>query len=293
MCPTTPNTTEPRVPIGFHVSISGGLVRAVAATVKRGCSAMQVFCGGPSNWRLPERTPDDFDALRQAHADARLGPIYVHACYLISSCSPTETTRQKSIARLTAELEIAAKMDAAGYVLHPGSAKGQPMDWAVDLAAASISEALAAVQNAPPLLLENTASQHGPGGRFDNMAALMTKIRSALPDAALGVTLDSCHAWAAGHDFSSPDSVQRMVDDIAATVGIASLQLVHLNDSRDACGSYRDRHAEIGQGEIGAAGLRNFLQHPALRDLPIILETPGKTIADDVRNLEAALELME
>jgi len=281
------------VPIGFHVSISGGLARAVAETVKRGCTAMQVFCGGPSNWRLPERTPEEFTALHQARADAGLGPIYVHACYLISSCSPNEETRRKSIARLTAGLQIAAQMDAAGYVLHPGSAKGRPMDWAIDLAAESISEALGAAQNAPPLLLENTASQHGPGGRFDNLAALMAKIRSALPDADLGVTLDSCHAWAAGHDLSSPEAVQRMVDEIDATVGVESLQLIHLNDARDACGSHRDRHAEIGQGEIGADALRNFLLNPTLHDLPIILETPGDTVADDVRNLEAALALME
>jgi deoxyribonuclease IV len=287
-----PDISALHVPIGFHVSISGGLARAVAATVKRGCSAMQVFCGAPSNWRLPERAAEEFDALAQARADAGLGPIYVHSCYLISSCSPNEVTRQKGIARLTAELQVAARMDADGYVLHPGSAKGRPMEWAVDLAAESIVEALAAAGNAPALLLENTASQHGPGGRFDNLAALMAKIRAALPDAALGVTLDSCHAWAAGHDLSSPAAVQRMVDEIDATVGIDSLQLIHLNDARDACGSYRDRHAEIGQGEIGVDALRNFLRNPTLSKLPIILETPGDTVADDVRNLEATLKLL-
>jgi len=283
---------EGPIRIGFHVSIAGGLPKAVERAVERGCTAFQVFCGSPRSWALPGRMEAETSAFRSAQSAADLMPLVVHSCYLINPCADDRCVRRKSIARLSAELRIAAEMGAEFYVMHPGSNKGCDMGRLVQRAAGAIAAALDDVPSPPKLLLENTAAQHGPGGNMQSLGQLLQRLADARPDVHMGIAVDTCHAFAAGYDFREPDEVGRLIEDVCSHAGMERLCLLHVNDARDECGSKRDRHEHIGRGCIGMQGLTNLLTHPQLLGLPLILETPWETIAADRRNMRAVLGIV-
>ncbi len=278
--------------IGFHVSIGGRLSRAVDRALERGCTAFQIFCGNPRGWRLQARGEDEVRAFRSGRAQAGLDPLIVHACYLINPCARGPIVRRRSIRRLAGELALSAALGADSYVLHPGSQRGRPLGWAVRRAAEAIGEALDRAGDAPALLLENTASRHGPGGDVAALGDLVLRLRDQTPGARVGLTLDSCHAFAAGYDLREAEEVERLVGDIASAIGLERVGLIHVNDSRDPPGSRRDRHEHVGLGTIGRAGLANLLNHPALSGQPLILETPWESVETDRLNLERTLALL-
>ncbi len=199
----------------------------------------------------------------------------------------------KSIERLGAELRLAAGIGCEFYVLHPGSHKGGPADWGVSRARDAMAAALADAEAAPTVLLETMASEHGPGGSFETLGALIGGVLGVVPGARLGITLDTCHAFGAGYDLRKPAEVERLAADVDRTVGLERLGLIHVNDSRDEPGSRRDRHAHIGKGTIGRQGLRNLLTHPAFAVQPLILETPWESVKVDRRNLRAVHSLLK
>jgi len=280
--------------IGFHVSIEGGLDRAVERALERGCTALQVFAGNPRGWQLQERDVAEFRRFRDARARADLTPLVVHSCYLINPCSTDRKVLARSVRRLAGELAAAAAMGADCYVLHPGSHKGKPPAWGVERAAQSVASALAAATAGVgvPVLLEGMASEHGPGGDFERLGAVIERISAAVPQARLGIAVDTCHAFGAGYDFRDAGEVDRLARDIDGAVGLEALRLLHVNDSRDEPGSRRDRHEHIGRGTIGRRGLANVLNHPALSTLPLILETPWESVATDRGNLRAVHHLL-
>jgi len=278
--------------IGFHVSIEGGFPRAIERALERGCTALQIFCGNPRGWKLDARSGDELDEFRRARAEADLTPLFVHACYLINPCSPEQDVFEKSVRRLSAELALATAIGADYYVLHPGSRKDKSVAWGIGRAAEAIARALEHVGTAPMVLLENTASARGPGGEFTWLGRLIERIENRALGAEVGIAVDSCHAFGAGYDLRDPGEVDRLAADVENAIGLGLLRLLHVNDSRDAPGSRRDRHEHIGKGTIGRAGLGNFLRHPALFGLPKILETPWISAAVDRRNLRAVLGLM-
>jgi deoxyribonuclease-4 len=279
--------------IGFHVSIAGGFPAAVGRALERGCTCLQVFCGNPRGWALRQPEDEEIAAFKAARAEADLSPLFAHSCYLVNPCSRDEGVFAKSIERLAAELALAARIGCDCYVLHPGSHKGESLDWGIARARAAVAAALGEAAAAPTILLETMASEHGPGGSFETLGALIDEVRGAVPSARLGIALDTCHAFCAGHDFRDPSQVERLAEDVARTVGLDRLGLIHVNDSRDETGSRRDRHAHIGKGAIGRAGLRNLLTHEAFSTQPLILETPWVSVAADRRNLRAVRALLE
>jgi deoxyribonuclease IV len=283
--------TVPKRRIGFHVSIAGGFPEAVERALERGCTCMQVFCGNPRGWGL--RMPGDEEVARfkEARATAKIGPLFAHSCYLVNPCSLDEAVFRKSVERLGAELALAAALGCDSYVLHPGSHKGQPPAWGVARACDAIVSALG-VARAPRVLLETMASEHGPGGSLDTLGNLIGAVLNAAPDAALGIALDSCHAFCTGYDVRETAEVDRLAADLDRAVGLDRLGLIHVNDSRDAPGSRRDRHAHIGRGAIGAEGFRNLLNHPVFASQPLVLETPWVSVAVDRRNLRALRSLL-
>jgi len=278
--------------IGFHVSIAGGLPKAVRHALERGCTTLQVFCGSPRSWKLQARTAEEIEQFRLDRAAADLSPLSVHSCYLVNPCSPNPAVFAKSVSRLSAELGLAAAIGADYYVLHPGSHKGLATAWGVKRAAHALTLALRSAAGAPTILLENTASPHGPGSEFLTLAALAEQVEGCLPTVRVGLALDSCHAFCAGYDLRNESEVERLVADANKTIGLERLGLLHVNDAKDDPGSRRDRHEHIGRGTIGNKGLRNFLNHPALAALPLVLETPWKSTATDRRNLKAVLGLL-
>ena len=258
--------------IGAHVSPAGGLAKAVGRGVERGCESIQIFNQSPRMWRPTAYGEDDFAAFREAMDHSPVDAVLIHAVYLLNCASEDPEIRSKTLASLIQSLRVGAGIGCAGVVLHPGSAKQGDVGEAIARAGEVIAEALAETETCP-LHLENTAGAGGTLGRsFAELAAL---IDAAGGDARLGVCLDSCHLLASGYDVRTVDGVTGVIDDFDAEVGLDRLGSLHLNDSQTPLGSNRDRHADIGQGELGEAGCQAFLSEPRFEDLPVVLETPG------------------
>ena len=284
-----PEPTPHRARAGLHVSISGGLPRAAERARERGCESVQIFCGNPRGWSLSERDADEVGEFRAALDQAGLWPLFVHACYLVNPCAPDDEVQRRTVRRLRSEAGLSARLGAAGYVLHPGSAKDRPAEWCIERAAGTLRESLLDAEQAPRLLLENTASEHGPGGRLRWLARLAEAVEDVVET---GVCLDTCHLFAAGYDLRTESGAAELAAEVDDTVGRDSVRLMHVNDAKDPCGSGRDRHEHIGRGLIGRQGLRNALLHPALRGTPAVLETPWVSPEVDRGNLEAVRNIL-
>lgn len=258
--------------IGAHVSPAGGLPKAVARGAERGCEAIQIFNQSPRMWRPTAYGEDDFAAFREAMSDSPVKAVLIHAVYLLNCASEDPEIRDKSRASLIQSLRVGAGIGAAGVVLHPGSAKQGHVGEAITRAGTLIKEALSETESCP-LHLEDTAGAGGTLGRsFAELAAL---VNAAGGDRRLGVCLDSCHLLASGYDIRTAPGLTEVIDEFDREVGIDRLGSLHLNDSQMPLGSNRDRHADIGEGELGERGCGAFLSEPRFDTLPLVLETPG------------------
>ena len=261
--------------IGAHVSPAGGLVKALERGVERDCAAIQIFNQSPRAWRTTRYSEQDFGAFREARAGGPIEAVVIHAVYLINAANKDPEIRRKSLESLTHALRIGDGIGAAGVVLHPGSAVGDPKDEAMARIVEAIDTALGETQSCP-LLLEDTAGAGQTIGRtFEELAAL---IEGAADEHAgrLGVCLDCCHLLASGYDVSDAARLAAVVDDFESVVGLDRLRCLHVNDSQTGLGSNRDRHANLGDGELGREGIAAFLSEPRFDGLPAVLETPGR-----------------
>jgi deoxyribonuclease IV len=273
-----PRQARPAVasrPIGAHTPTAGGLARAALPYLDAArAEVVQVFVSNPRGWTLSAGDPEQ-DALFVAGCAERGVPAYIHAPLLVNLGSPTPATVERSVATLAHSLARGAVIGATGVVFHAGSA--------VDAAHAEV--ALRHLREALLPLLDRTAAAGGPkllvepsagGGRA--LAARVEQLEPYLEAVDrhpwLGVCLDTCHAWAAGHDLAAPGGMTAKLDALVAAAGPDRLWLVHANDSRDPCGSLRDRHETIGKGLIGEAAFAELLAHPAAAGVPVIVETP-------------------
>lgn len=258
--------------IGAHVSPAGGLAKAIARGEERGCEAIQIFNQSPRMWRPTAYGEDDFAAFVEAMRASPVRAVLIHAVYLVNCASDDDEIRSKSRASLIQSLRVGDGIGAAGVVLHAGSAKQGHVGEAIARAGAVIAEALSESERCP-LHLENTAGAGGTLGRsFDELAALL---EAAGGDGRLRVCLDSCHLLASGCDIRTAAGLTRTLDEFDAIVGSARLGSLHLNDSKTPLGSNRDRHADVGEGELGDRGCSAFLSEPRFDGLPLVLETPG------------------
>jgi deoxyribonuclease IV len=258
--------------IGAHVSPAGGLYKAVERGVERGCTAIQIFNQSPRMWRPTGYGPDDFAAFREAQAASPIRAVLIHAVYLVNCASEDAEIRAKSLVSLTNSLRVAEAIGAS-VVLHAGSAKQGDVGEAVTRAGGTIGEALADSEGSE-LHLENTAGTGGTLGRsFAELAAL---IESAGGSPRLGVCLDSCHLLASGYDIRTPRGADAVFAQARRELGTGQIRSLHLNDSQTPLGSNRDRHANIGEGELGESGCAAFLSAPGIQRLPCVLETPGE-----------------
>ncbi|HXV05311.1 MAG TPA: deoxyribonuclease IV [Solirubrobacterales bacterium] len=258
--------------IGAHVSTAGGLDKAIERGTELGCESIQIFHQSPRMWRPTRYGPDDFAAFREAMAASRIEAVAIHAVYLINCASKDPELRKKSLASLTHALRIGDAIGAAGVVLHPGAQKGEPLAPSMKRAAKTIAAALDDSESCP-LLLEQTAGHKGLLGRdFDETAEL---IELAGGGGRLGLCLDSCHLFVQGYDVTEAAHLARVLDEADAKVGLDRLRCVHVNDAAAPLGSCRDRHANVGTGEMGKRGLAAFLSEPRFEGLPATLETPG------------------
>jgi deoxyribonuclease-4 len=259
--------------IGAHVSPAGGLANAVARGVERGCEAIQIFNQSPRMWKPTAYREQDVESFRHAMADSPVDALLIHTVYLLNCASEDADIRAKSLASLTHSLRVGASLGAGGVVLHAGSAKGGDVGQAIRRAGATISAALADSERCP-LHLENTAGAGGTLGR--SIEELADLLAAAGGSARLGLCLDSCHLLASGYEIRTAAGMDALMAEVAAKVGLERIGSLHLNDSQAPLGSNRDRHANIGHGELGERGCAAFLGTPPLQQLPCVLETPGE-----------------
>jgi deoxyribonuclease-4 len=258
--------------IGAHVSQAGGLEKAVGRGEERGCEAIQIFNQSPRMWRPTAYGEDDYAAFREAMDASPINAVVIHAVYLINCGSDDPEIREKSLASLIQSLTVGDHIGATGVVLHAGSAKTGDVGEAIARAGELIAEALKETEECP-LHLENTAGAGGTLGRsFEELAALIDAGGSS---PRLGACLDSCHLFASGYDIRTAAGLTETIDRFDELVGLDRLGSLHLNDSTTGLGSNRDRHADIGDGELGDTGCAAFLSEPRFEDLPCLLETPG------------------
>lgn len=277
--------------IGAHVSNAGGLPKAIERGLERECDAIQIFNQSPRQWKPTAYSDADFAAFREARDSTRIQSVVIHAVYLINAASEDPELREKSLVALTHALRVGDAIGADGVVLHAGSALKGDVGEAIARAGQVIRAALDDTDTCR-LHLENTAGTGGTLGRsFGELAALLD---AAGASARLGVCLDSCHLLASGYDVRDVDAVAETVRAFDEEVGLDRLRSLHVNDSQTALGSNRDRHAALGEGEIGVDGCAAFLSEPAFDGLPTVFEGPGMggkdVTAEDIRRMRELRE---
>jgi deoxyribonuclease-4 len=277
--------------LGAHVSVAGGAEKAVARATDLGCDAFQIFVKSPNRWSNAPRPDAESQAFREARDAAGL-PVVAHAGYLINLASPKDEVRAKSRSALADELRRCAALGVPGLVLHPGAPQDDGREVGIDRVAEGLDAVFGEVGDLPVrVLLENTAGQ---GSTLGVSVAELTAIRDrvAAPD-RVGVCLDTCHAFAAGYDLTG-DGYDRLIDELADGPGLDTLACWHLNDSKFPLGKHRDRHANIGDGELGLPPFARLLRDDRFRELPMILETPlGDDEQGHARDLATLRSLLE
>lgn len=272
-------------PLGAHVSVAGGLSLAFERAREIEADAMQLFTKQPQRWAEPELTEEEVEAFRAALTASPVGVTVSHDSYLINLASEKPDLFEKSAAAFRAELGRSLRLGIDYVVTHPGNATGGDREEALRRNAAALGEAIEACPGATRVLVETTAgSGTALGWRFGEIAELVGRIPSG-PRRRVGVCLDTAHVYAAGYDLAG--DYEEVMDAFDAEVGLERLRLIHVNDSRASLGSRVDRHAHIGEGEIGEEGFRSLMRDPRLRAVPRILETPkdDDAAASDRRNL--------
>jgi deoxyribonuclease-4 len=262
--------------IGAHVSPAGGPAKAVERGIERACRSIQFFNQSPRAWRPREYSDAEVAEFHEAMSASDVDAMLIHAVYLLNCASEDAEIRGKSLAALTVALNAGAALRARGVVLHPGSAlkNGGSVPKALERAGAVIAEALAESEDCV-LHLENTAGAGGTLGRsFEELARLIELVDGG---DRVGVCLDSCHLLASGYDVRTAESLAAVLDDFDSIVGLDRLGSLHVNDSMTPLGSNRDRHANLGEGEIGPDGIAAFLSEPRFEGMPVIFEGPGAT----------------
>jgi deoxyribonuclease IV len=275
--------------LGAHVDSSGGLHLAFERAAAMGAEAIQVHPTPPGFWGSPKLDEERISNFKAAAAKHGHPPVYFHAVYLINLAGDDPTLRQRSESTLTGYLKAADDLGVNGVIFHTGSHKGAGFEARLP----NILEHLKRVlDRADPktarLLIENNAGLGGcVGARFEEIAQML----SGLGDSRVSVCFDTCHAFASGYDERTVADVSRTMDELDRVVGLARVEVVHCNDSVTGLGSNRDRHANIGAGEIGEEGFRALLHEPRLGRLPFILEVPGSGNGPDAEQVEVLKRL--
>lgn len=270
---------------GFHGSIAGGFLQAAKRAGDLGCQTLQIFSRNPRGWALPKAIdPQVALAFREALVQADIAPLVIHLPYLPNLASPEEDLYERSVASLMTEMERSRLLGADYLVLHIGHRGTSAEEAACLRVASAVHRACRSCPESPRILLENTAGQGTEiGFHFDQLGAILKEMHH---QDRVGVCFDTAHAWGAGYDLASAHGLAETLKEFDRFIGWNRLHLIHLNDAKSPCGARIDRHEHIGEGQIGLAGFRRLLAHQQLRSIPMIMETPKKSDADDRRNLD-------
>ena len=283
------NELEKPLLIGAHMSIAGGMDRAFARGEKVGCAAMQVFTKNASRWKAKALTDGDASAFQSAWKASSIGPVIAHDSYLINLAAQDQDLWQKSVEAFLDEMHRCSLLGISALVMHPGAHGGAGEGAGLERIAEAFRRIFAEGPGDVTVLLENTAAQGTYlGGRFEHLAEIMDKV----PEGRFGICFDTCHAFAAGYDLSTPEGYREVMGEFDQRVGCDRIRAFHLNDSKKGCGSGIDRHEHIGKGAIGVEGFRALMRDSRFEEVPKILETPkGDDDVFDLMNLATLRDL--
>lgn len=268
--------------LGAHMSISGGLEMAVERIQKVDGTALQIFSRNQRQWKVKPLSAEEISDFKAACAKWGEYPVSVHDSYLINMASPEEDKRAKSRAAFAAEINRTEALGINFLVTHPGSHLGSGVQEGLSIYVKTIDQALEESDTTEAMvLLENTAGQGtNLGSSFEELATIIENSR--YPE-RLGICFDTCHAFAAGHDFRTPESYRKLFDKIDDLIGLDKIKFFHLNDSINPLGSHKDRHTHIGQGELGTEAFKLLINDERFKNTPKVIETPKGKGADELK----------
>jgi deoxyribonuclease IV len=259
--------------LGAHLSIAGGLPRAVDRAEASGCAALQIFTKSAGQWRARALPPEEIALFKRRVRQTGIRPVVAHNSYLINLAAADAALRARSIESLCDELDRAEALGLDGLVMHPGSFTSGSEAEGLRLIADGLSRIFDARPDARTrILLEHTAGQGtNLGHRFEHLAEIIDRLNGSR---RVGVCLDTCHLIAAGYDIRSQEGYEETFRHFGRIVGFSRLKVFHVNDSKKPCGSRVDRHEHIGKGCLGLEPFRRILNDPRFARLPMLLETP-------------------
>jgi deoxyribonuclease-4 len=279
--------------VGAHTSIAksagphDGVANAVYEQVEYGGTCGQIFTHSPQVWQDPDIGADEAEAFREEASTHDIYPWVIHSSYLVNLCTPKDDLRERSIASMQAEVDAAEILDIGFVNVHLGAHTGAGVEGGLDNAAGAL-DALDVPDGVTVLVETDPGSGTKLGGDFEHLAGIQERTETDLE-----FCFDTAHVFAAGYDLSTPEAVEETIVEFDDVVGLENLACIHLNDSKHACGTTKDEHAHIGEGEIGEAGMRAVLTHDTLRTLPFVLETPTEDGRSYAWNIDRARELAQ
>lgn len=278
--------------LGCQVSTAGKIYEAVERATRLGCNTMQIFARNPRQWRKSSLVEEDIKIFKEKVKLANIKPVVIHIPYTLNLAAAKESFHKITIREFTQDFLEADKLGADYLVTHMGSFKGSTEEKGLLKIVKALKKVLAAGKDVKTtLLLENTSgSGNWLGYKFSHHRFILERL--SWPQ-NLGLCLDTAHCFAAGYSIDNAAGLNSLIAEIDEQVGIERLKVIHLNDTQEKLKSLKDRHCDIGRGNIGKRGFRLIVNHPALRNLPFILETPKESEEDDLRNIAAVKELYD
>jgi deoxyribonuclease-4 len=278
--------------LGCHVSIAGKIYEAVDRAKALGCNTMQIFARNPRQWRKEALSEEDIKIFKEKVKEAKISPVVVHVPYILNLASTKESFHKITIREFAQDLIEADSFDADFLVTHMGSYKGSTETKGLLKIVKALKKILKiAKPKKTVVLLENTSgSGNWLGYKFSHQRFIFEKL--GWPD-TLGLCLDTAHCYAAGYHIDTQKGLNALISEIDEQVGLKYLKVIHLNDTHEKLGSLKDRHCDIGEGNIGKKGFEFILRHKILKDIPFILETPKESDEDDIRNIKVVRELYD
>lgn len=274
--------------IGIHTSIGKGFDQAVMRLVRLGCNACQIFSRSPRGGKARALGENEVQVFRQLCEEHDISPVVVHIPYVLNPATSDPEMHEYAVSMIREDMARSNLLGASYLVLHMGSHRGEGPEKGVAQVIKTLNAALDGYNGDTTLLLENTS---GAGREVGGTFAQLHQILDGLNNGKSGICFDTCHAFAAGYDLFDNEKVAATVEKLDDIIGLSHLKLIHANDSMFPLGSTRDRHADIGKGHIGETGFKAIINHPSLRDVPFILETPADSDDDWARNLETMKRL--
>jgi len=275
--------------LGVHVSIAGGILKALERAQRLSCTTMQIFSRSPRGGPAPRLAPRELKTFHRTRQALRIEPLVVHAPYILNLASSDPVVWNRSVALYRQEYQRCQQLKAHYLVTHVGSHQGAGEATGITRVADAINRTLDGLEPSVMILLENTAGAgQGLGYQFEQLRAIRDGV---VQHERVGICLDTAHLFAAGFAIHTAHGLEAMWQQLEAVLGLESVKVVHLNDSKAAWNSRVDRHWHIGEGHIGLEAMRRIINDPRLSRLPLILETPKKTDADDPRNLATVRSL--